>query len=118
VHCVAGQDRTGALIAAPLLALGVEREIAVEDYARSAQSWTPDRVAQWIREQLGTTPPDLDSAALAELTACAHHLEGAIDRVLEKHGSIEEYWASAGVTRKQILRIRSVLTIVGASVRS
>ncbi|MFR9801917.1 tyrosine-protein phosphatase [Pseudonocardia sp. RS010] len=36
VHCAAGKDRTGTLVAMVLDAVGVEREAVVEDYALSA----------------------------------------------------------------------------------
>jgi protein-tyrosine phosphatase len=37
VHCAAGKDRTGVLIALALDAVGVERAAIVEDFARTAE---------------------------------------------------------------------------------
>jgi len=37
VHCAAGKDRTGVVVAAALAEVGVTREAIVEDYARSSE---------------------------------------------------------------------------------
>jgi hypothetical protein len=37
VHCAAGKDRTGTLVAVALSLVGVEREAVIEDYAASTQ---------------------------------------------------------------------------------
>lgn len=37
VHCAAGKDRTGVVVAFALAEVGVERDAIVEDYARSAE---------------------------------------------------------------------------------
>jgi hypothetical protein len=50
VHCAAGKDRTGTVVAFALAEVGAERDAIVEDYARSAE-----RIVQ-IYARLGTTP--------------------------------------------------------------
>ena len=37
VHCAAGKDRTGTVVAIALAEVGVTREAIVADYARSAE---------------------------------------------------------------------------------
>jgi protein-tyrosine phosphatase len=41
VHCAAGKDRTGVVIALALDAVGVPRDVIVDDYARTAERLTP-----------------------------------------------------------------------------
>ena len=41
VHCAAGKDRTGVVVALALDAVGVDREAIVADYARTAERMTP-----------------------------------------------------------------------------
>ncbi|MFP3381581.1 tyrosine-protein phosphatase, partial [Bacillus sp. SIMBA_069] len=38
VHCTAGKDRTGLVVALALLAAGVDREDVVADYAQTADN--------------------------------------------------------------------------------
>jgi hypothetical protein len=56
VHCAAGKDRTGVLVALVLDAVGVEREAVVADYALSAEQVE----AMWRRwtTAAGTPMPD------------------------------------------------------------
>ena len=46
VHCAAGKDRTGIIIAAILSAVGVERELIFDDYNLSSGALQPKRFAQ------------------------------------------------------------------------
>jgi protein-tyrosine phosphatase len=41
VHCAAGKDRTGVVVALALDAVGVPRDAIVDDYARTAERLTP-----------------------------------------------------------------------------
>ena len=60
VHCTAGKDRTGIVVALALLAVGVDREAVVEDYARTeanlAGEWLEEMVALVGRYGVPDTP--------------------------------------------------------------
>jgi protein-tyrosine phosphatase len=61
VHCAAGKDRTGVVVALALEEVGVDREVIVADYARSTE-----RMAQ-IMARLAATPvyaADLEGRSL------------------------------------------------------
>lgn len=68
VHCAAGKDRTGFMVALLLAALDVPREVIVEDYLETNRRVTPResrRYAPEIMEVLGTVRPEFLEAALA-----------------------------------------------------
>ncbi|GAA0602764.1 hypothetical protein GCM10009547_00230 [Sporichthya brevicatena] len=48
-------------------------------------------------------------AAVEYLLARPEYLDGALDRLLAEHGSIEAYWAAAGVGPEGLDRLRDVL---------
>ena len=96
LHCTAGKDRTGIGIALTLLALGVPRDVIVEDYLLSSIGYpTEDVVAilegflrkrqvpQWDREALVPycgVHPDFLAAALDEIDRL-----GGPDQYLREH---------------------------------
>ena len=56
VHCAAGKDRTGVLLALVLDAVGVEREAVIADYALSAQH-VEAMFRRWTSALAGRCPP-------------------------------------------------------------
>ena len=96
IHCTAGKDRTGIVVALALLAVGVDRDTVVADYAESEANLS----GQWLdamvelvkshdveitpslRILLGGSPPEA--------------LSGAIDAIEKKHGSVRQYLLDAG----------------------
>lgn len=110
VHCAGGQDRTGVAVAVVLLALGVSREDVVADYVRTAEFWDLDRLMGLMQGLIGSKV-EADQGAVEYLLARPEYIEAAIDRLLAEHGSIEAYWASAGVDTTALDRLRSVLLL-------
>ncbi len=109
VHCTAGKDRTGIVVALALLAVGVDRDVVIADYARTQQNlegpWlekmlelvashgvevTPD-----IRVIMGGSPPEALQAALSLL-----------DR---ERGGVRKYLRDAGLDDLELAKLRSVL---------
>jgi len=90
-HCTAGKDRTGFAAAALLLALGVPRDMVMEDYlltngfsqAATDHLLTVLRVASFFR-----TNPD-DARPLFE--ARREYLQAAFDAIDSRYGSDEAY---------------------------
>ena len=69
VHCTAGKDRTGFVIAAMLSTLGVPHEAVLDDYLMSARCGSPTVVAAtraMMAAGLGREP---DDAAVEALTS-------------------------------------------------
>ncbi len=81
-HCTAGKDRTGVAAALILLALGVSREVVMQDYLLTNDLYTPPVLPQ------STTPPE----ALAVMWSVQpSFLHAAFEVVDADHGGIEVY---------------------------
>ncbi len=107
VHCAAGKDRTGVVVALALAEVGVRREAIVGDYARTAERLE----AIFIR--LGASPTYFDdvadeeldkhrpkAATMAGFLALVDELHGGPPAWLRTHGWAEE--DSAALRRKLI----------------
>ncbi|AMB58056.1 tyrosine-protein phosphatase [Microterricola viridarii] len=109
VHCTAGKDRTGVVVALALLVAGVERGIVLADYARSADNldgeWLDGMLALMaehgvpetpaLRTLMGGSPPEV--------------LDAALQNIEQKHGSITQYLLDSGMTQNDLDRLRAVL---------
>lgn len=99
VHCAAGKDRTGIVVAALLLAAKVEPDAVIADYAASGPNM-PSLQDRWevmgIRRRGGRDVPDrwLESP------------EGAITSVVERitnwPGGARGWWLSHGASRHDL----------------
>lgn len=95
VHCAAGKDRTGVIIAFVLAALGVDRHTIVADYAAST-----DRVEQIVARlgaeaAAGTNEHDLRPEAQ---TTPPETMEALIDTVDQRFGGMRAWLALTGWT--------------------
>lgn len=97
VHCTAGKDRTGFVVALLLSALGVPRETVFEDYLLTNR--TVDLRARLRDDETGLGIPQgrrymvemPDEALDAVLAADADYLRAAFDALEARHGSVEGY---------------------------
>ena len=109
IHCTAGKDRTGIVVALALLAVGVDRETVVADYAESESNLSGDwldamltlveshdvEITPSLRILLGGSPPEA--------------LDGAIARIEKEHGSVRQYLLDSGLSELELASLRSVL---------
>ncbi|WP_430645596.1 tyrosine-protein phosphatase [Agromyces sp. GXS1127] len=96
VHCTAGKDRTGIVVALALLAAGVDREAVIVDYALTeghlAGEWLEEMVAL-----IGTYGvPDTPELRTLMGGSPREALESALDEVERSHGSVREYLVASG----------------------
>ncbi len=102
VHCTAGKDRTGMVVAMALLAAGVDRESVIADYTLTethlAGEWLEEMVALIGRYGIPDTP------ALRTLMGGSPReaLESAIDEVERRHGTAREYLLASGLLRDEL----------------
>lgn len=111
VHCTAGKDRTGIVIAFTLAAVGVPDRVIAADYALSSMYLVPEQTAvigqisaaSGLDEQLTRTliasPPELMTRTLA--------------RAREQAGSIAGYLTSNGLTDADLAALRTALVKAG-----
>lgn len=106
VHCSAGRDRTGLVIALTLAALGVERAAILADYERSnaLRDATYAAYAPALRE-LGVDPDRLEGLYSAPGSVIAE----ALEHVEREHGSVGAYLEAGGLPAGALARLRSAL---------
>lgn len=92
VHCTAGKDRTGVLVALVLDVLGVEEKAIVDDYLET-------------NAQLGADPGDIVFQHMIN----ADLITGSLAHVRARFGSAERYLMAHGVTAAEIAALRQGL---------
>jgi RNA polymerase sigma-70 factor (ECF subfamily) len=111
VHCTAGKDRTGLVIAVLLAAAGVDREDIIADYART-QANMPG-----VLERIASTPGLEDGEALVQrvaqvqpeiLTAPADAIAAALD-VIQESGGAEAWLRQHGLSDDELAQLRARL---------
>ena len=106
VHCTAGKDRTGVLIAVLLGLLGVSDDIIVEDYALSAMAMAR------LREKLTARYPDgreTIERANEMFSASPDNIRLLLGTLRERFGSLHGYAADIGVSPETVAGLRSEL---------
>lgn len=104
VHCTAGKDRTGVLVALILGLLGISDQVIVEDYAMSAVSMHK------LKDRLAERYPDFaDQIRTADdlFSAAPSNMENLLAVIDERWGSIGGYAEHIGVSASTIERLRS-----------
>jgi len=107
VHCAAGKDRTGFIIAMLASALGVPRELIIEDYLQVRQvALTTERMratASAMAALLGYVPDDEAVAVISNVHE--DYLQAAFASIEAHFGGIDRYLGRCGLdqTRRQRL---------------
>ena len=106
VHCAAGKDRTGTLVALVLDAVGVERDAVVADYVRSSE-----QIEAMFRRWTAASGDPMPSAE--ELAP--HHPRGEVmvavlDRLDAEHGGAAGWLRANGLTDDELDRLRARFT--------
>lgn len=111
LHCRAGKDRTGVIVALLLLLLGVEEEAIMADYLRSNRDYS-DHQERRLRLFRCLSLGLADVRKLAWLGA-AHRecLEAVFQQLCSRYGDVACYLESAGVSREMQVRIRASLGV-------
>ncbi len=104
VHCAAGKDRTGVVVAVVLEALGVRREAVVADYAATAANMPG------VREQLAATATTRELGSVPDwvLTALPETMAGLLAH-LDTVGGTIAWLRSHGLTDEELARLRDRL---------
>lgn len=115
VHCTAGKDRTGVVIALILDLLGVPREVIAEDYRKSdvfGQNLVMSgHLKGDLEKTFGFVPPDDMVAVL--IGVHADFLNRALDVVASQWGGIDGYFQAAGVDADRRDALRQTLVTGG-----
>jgi protein tyrosine/serine phosphatase len=106
VHCAAGKDRTGTVVALALTLAGVERDAVVADYAASSER-VEEVVARLLasptyEENLRGRPIESHLSHPEAMTRLLHHIE-------QNHGGVEALLTRMGWTDEDTAQLRAKL---------
>jgi protein-tyrosine phosphatase len=113
VHCTAGKDRTGLVVALALLAVGVDKGDVIADYAATEQNlageWTATMLARIVAGGVAPTPviEHLISASPPEL------IIASIEQIETEFGSAAGYLTAHGFTPADLDALRDALVDTG-----
>jgi protein-tyrosine phosphatase len=107
VHCAAGKDRTGVLVAVLLALLGVPDQTIADDYALSARAM--DAHLSRLLARLPEHEDQIRSVAVTMLSATPANIRALLDGVRDEHGSIEGYVFAHGADRHVVAALREHL---------
>ena len=102
VHCAAGKDRTGVVVALALSLVGVRRDEVVADYAR-----TDERIER-IRARLLGCPlygPSIAQRPLSAMRPHADNMERFLDRVDAEYGGVHGLAMAIGFDEETVARL-------------
>lgn len=106
VHCAAGKDRTGTVVALALLVAGAEPEAVVADYAASS-----DRVQQVLDRLLAsaTYADNLRGRPVESHLSDPAIMRAMIDRITDQYGGVGPYLQTIGWTDADSTAMRAKL---------
>jgi protein-tyrosine phosphatase len=107
VHCAAGKDRTGILVALIQAAIGVPLESIVEEYALSDQP-TRARRQELVANPMSDDPPVARSPEFL-WTAPAETMALFAGRAVDMYGSLEAWPVGLGVPEDAVARLKGGL---------
>lgn len=109
VHCTAGKDRTGTLVALALTAIGVDREDVLHDYAQTelylAGEWADRHIEHMQLLGVKLTP------ALRDLLVRSPRetLDATLVSVEAQHGSVVDYLRAHGLSEHELDQLAELL---------
>jgi protein-tyrosine phosphatase len=112
VHCAAGKDRTGLIVALLLGALGVGPEVIAEDYALTAEALRA-REAAWLEDGPGTRAER--AATLERVRARPEVMLDVLADVNQRYGGATGYLLEVGVAPEDLDRLRERFVVEAAA---
>jgi protein tyrosine/serine phosphatase len=106
VHCAAGKDRTGVVVALALTAAGVEPEAIVADYAASA-----DRI-EAIIERLARSKMyagGVSGVPIRAHTPRTETMKAFLEQLGVRYGGLEAWLTANGFTAEELAQLRAKL---------
>jgi protein-tyrosine phosphatase len=107
VHCTAGKDRTGTVIAFALAAIGVPDEFIAADYALSSMYLIAEQTA--VIGQLSADTGLGEQFTEALLASPPELILRVLDRAREEAGSIAGYLARHGLSEEELAALKAAL---------
>jgi protein-tyrosine phosphatase len=109
IHCHAGKDRTGIIIALILMAMGVDRELIINDFMKSNEALMPFFKTRFIIRKIFSFGffPYRNMVFAVEVKK--RNIESVLDRVDFHYGGIEGYLRFAGFDISSLQKVRDIM---------
>ncbi len=106
VHCAAGKDRTGTIVALALMLVGAEPAAVVADYAASGERMQAivDRLLDTV-----TYADNLRDRPLSSHMTYPETMEAFLEHVHDEYGSVQNLMERLGWTEADTARLRATL---------
>lgn len=111
IHCFAGKDRTGIIIALIQLSLGFNKNCIVEDYLETNKYISHKSVAILRVMKFLSVFGFPYKNFYASFFANSEFILSAIEKIDNKYGGIEDYLEVCGIPSDQLNRIREILIV-------
>jgi protein-tyrosine phosphatase len=107
VHCTAGKDRTGVLIALMLSSIGVADEVIAADYAATSLFLTEEFLEAAATRSLAA---GYDTARLKAMLGCEPELIlDVLEEIRHTYGGVTAFLSQHGMTGEELARLRGLL---------
>ncbi len=107
IHCAAGKDRTGTLMAVVLSTLGVPQEVIQADYEATNQRL--DRIMASLGEAAAAGSASQGAYSGSEQTCPPEIIAGLLARIDDRYGSVADYLDRIGWTAEDQAGLESHL---------
>jgi protein-tyrosine phosphatase len=97
IHCQAGKDRTGIMVALILLAMGVDKKLIINDFMKSNEALLPYFKRRFLIRRLLTLGYFPYRNMLFAVCVRQRNIESVIERIENHYGGIEGYAGFAGL---------------------
>lgn len=109
VHCTAGKDRTGLVVALILSAIGVDDDTVLADYAATQANLAGEWTERMLRRVRRFRVPLTDNVVQVLAHSPADVLQETLAWLDSEYGGVHAYLAAAGVDDATVGRLRSTL---------
>jgi protein-tyrosine phosphatase len=106
IHCQVGKDRTGIVAAAILLALGVERNLIIDDFMKSNEALLPFFKKLFLIRKIISFGFFPYRNMVYAVTVKQRNIESVLGRIDTHYGGIEAFLRKAGITDSKLAEIR------------
>ena len=109
IHCHAGKDRTGIIVALILLAMGVEKELIISDFMKSNDALIPYFKRYFLMRKIVSLGFFPYNNMLFAVKVKQRNIESVLNRIESHHGGIEGYLRHGGFDTLKLEVIRHAL---------
>jgi protein-tyrosine phosphatase len=106
VHCAAGKDRTGVIVALALTVAGVERDAIVADYVATADRL--EAIIERLRRSR-TYAPDVNSRPVRAHLPREETMKAFLEQLDARYGGLPQWLADNGFTGDEVSLLRAKL---------